>query len=107
MQTERKQLELQRHCANRGLTTGTVLNYLNQRFPAQFEFAKVVGYWIWLDDSSDINPRLRIALWLLGFHLNRKRGVWQHPCGAFMLPAPPTGETRGTSGTRFATSIPA
>jgi len=38
---------------------------------------------IWLDVSPSRKPNLAALLWALGFHWNRRRGVWQHPCGSF------------------------
>lgn len=78
-----RQNELARHCANRGLSTETVLNYLQTRLPRLYEVAEIVGTWIWLDVSPARKPNLASLLWALGFHWNRRRGVWQHPCGKF------------------------
>ena len=78
-----KQQEFVRHCENRRLSTETVLNYLRTRLPRQYELAEVVGKWVWLDISPARKPGLASLLWALGFHWNQRRGVWQHPCGAF------------------------
>jgi len=59
------------------------LNYLRTRLPRQYEVAEVVGKWVWLDVSPVRKPGLASVLWALGFHWNQRRGVWQHPCGAF------------------------
>jgi hypothetical protein len=72
-----------KHCANRRLSTETVLNYLRTRLPRQYEVAEVVGKWVWLDVSPARKPGLASLLWALGFHWNQRRGVWQHPCGSF------------------------
>ena len=72
-----------RHCANRKLATEAVLNHLRTRLPRQYELAEVVGKWVWLDVSPARKPGLAKLLWALGFHWNRRRGVWQHPCGSF------------------------
>jgi hypothetical protein len=72
-----------RHCTNRKLATEAVLNYLRTRLPRQYEIAEVVGKWVWLDVSPSRKPNLAALLWALGFHWNRRRGVWQHPCGSF------------------------
>jgi hypothetical protein len=71
------------HCANRRLSTETVLHYLRTRLPGQFEVAEVVGKWVWLEVSPARKPVLARVLWALGFHWNQRRGVWQHPCGSF------------------------
>ena len=78
-----KQTGFVRHCANRGLSTEKVLNYLRTHLPSQYELAEVVGKWIWLDVSPASQPHLAKVLWTLGFHWNHRRGVWQHPCGKF------------------------
>ena len=72
-----------KHCANRGLSTETVLNCLRTLMPRQYELAEVVGHWVWLDVSPARKPMLAKLLWSLGFHWNQRRTVWQHPCGKF------------------------
>jgi hypothetical protein len=71
------------HCANRGLSTESVLNHLRAKLPHFYELAVVVGKWVWLDVSPARKPGLAKTLWALGFHWNQRRGVWQHPCGKF------------------------
>jgi len=44
-----KQQGFIQHCANRGLSTESVLNYLRTKLPQQYELAEVVGNWVWLD----------------------------------------------------------
>ena len=78
-----EQAEFVRHCSNRRLTTEAVLNYLRTRLPRQYELAEVVGKWVWLDVSPTRKPNLAALLWALGFHWNKRRDVWQHPCGKF------------------------
>src|ERR1017187_2059635 len=73
-----KQKEFIRHCANRGLSTEAVLNYLRTKLPQQYGLAEVVGKWVWLDVSPARKPGLASVLWALGFHWNQRRGVWQH-----------------------------
>src|SRR6516225_6246667 len=72
-----------KHQANRRLPTESVLDYLRTRLPRQYEIAEVVGKWVWLGVSPAGQPTLARVLWALGFHWNRRRGVWQHPCGSF------------------------
>jgi len=81
--TSKTQPDFVRHCTNRKLATEAVLNYLRTRLPRQYEVAEVVGKWVWLDVSPSRKPNLAALLWALGFHWNRRRGVWQHPCGSF------------------------
>src|SRR5580693_9093890 len=63
--------------------TRTILRYLRQRLPQQYNLAEVVGKWVSLHVSPARKPALAKMLWTLGFHRNQRRGVWQHPCGNF------------------------
>jgi hypothetical protein len=81
--TSKAQPDFVKHCTNRRLSTEKVLNYLRTRLPNQYELAEVVGKWVWLDVSPTRKPGLASLLWVLGFHWNQRRGVWQHPCGKF------------------------
>jgi hypothetical protein len=47
--------------------------------------AEVVGKWIWVSFSEQPAPTVRQTLAQLGFHWNRERQSWQHPCGQFRL----------------------
>jgi len=80
-QPEVKLRELERRFANRQLSTQAILTYLRTRLPKQYEVAEVVGKWIWLE--SPAKGGIAAVLWLVGFHWNSRRGVWQHPCGRF------------------------
>ncbi len=80
-QAEVKQQGFVKHCENRSLSTEAVLNFLRARLPKQYDIAEVVGKWIWLE--SPATGGLAATLWLIGFHWNSRRGVWQHPCGKF------------------------
>ena len=65
------------------MATHAVLDSLKQKLPLQYELAEVVGKWVWLEVSPARKPGLAKVLWMLGFHWNQRRGVWQHPCGKF------------------------
>jgi hypothetical protein len=78
---EQKQKDFIRHCENRKLPTESILDYLRRRLPKQYELAEVVGNWIWLE--SPAKGGIAATLWHVGFHWNKRRGVWQHPCGIF------------------------
>jgi hypothetical protein len=80
---QKQQEAFLRHCANRKLSTETVLNYLRTQMPGEYELAEVVGKWIWLDVPNTSKRGLASILWLCGFHWNKRRGLWQHPCGTF------------------------
>ena len=70
---------------NRTLPTSKVLELLQQAAPAAFELAEVVGKWVWVQFKDTPAAELRQQLSQLGFHWNRDRQAWQHPCGAFSL----------------------
>jgi hypothetical protein len=59
-----------------------LLKKLKTEAPEIFEQAVVVGQWVWLEFTG-ARPSLQILVKLrkLGFHWNRRRRCWQHPCG--------------------------
>ena len=71
--------------ANRTLPTEKVLTLLQQQDRRLWELAEVVGKWIWVSFSEQPAPTVRQTLAQLGFHWNRTRQSWQHPCGQFRL----------------------
>jgi hypothetical protein len=70
---------------NRTLPTPKVLELLKTSNPGLFNLAEVVGKWVWVSFGETPAPELRQILAQLGFHWNRERQAWQHPCGAFRL----------------------
>jgi len=68
---------------NRALSTERVLNMLHQQAPRFWELAQVVGQWVWIQFEEKQPPQITAALSQFGFHWNRKRQTWQHPCGQF------------------------
>ena len=70
---------------NRTLPTAKVLELLKTSNPGLFNLAEVVGKWVWVTFRETPAPELRQMLAQLGFHWNRERQAWQHPCGAFRL----------------------
>ena len=70
---------------NRTLPTPKVLELLKTSNPGLFNLAEVVGKWVWVTFRETPAPELRQMLAQLGFHWNRERQAWQHPCGAFRL----------------------
>jgi hypothetical protein len=71
--------------ANRMLPTPKVLAQLHQHIPAAYRLAEVVGKWVWVTFKEQPAAELRQQLSQLGFHWNRERQTWQHPCGQFSL----------------------
>jgi hypothetical protein len=70
---------------NRTLPTAKVLELLKTSNPGLFNLAEVVGKWVWVQFRETPAPELRQQLAQLGFHWNRERQAWQHPCGLFRL----------------------
>ncbi len=70
---------------NRTLPTDKVLAMLQQQDRRLWELAEVVGKWVWVSFSEQPAPTVRQTLAQLGFHWNRARQAWQHPCGQFRL----------------------
>ena len=70
---------------NRTLPTSKVLELLQQHAPSAFDLAEVVGKWVWVTFRETPAAELRQQLSQLGFHWNRTRQAWQHPCGQFRL----------------------
>jgi hypothetical protein len=71
--------------ANRTLPTPKVLALLHQQAPAAYRLAEVVGRWVWVTFKEQPAAELRQTLSQIGFHWNRERQAWQHPCGKFSL----------------------
>ena len=70
---------------NRTLPTNKVLELLQQHAPSAFDLAEVVGKWVWVQFAEQPAAEIRQQLAQLGFHWNRTRQAWQHPCGQFRL----------------------
>ena len=70
---------------NRTLPTTKVLELLKSSNPGLFNLAEVVGKWVWVTFRATPAPELRHIVAQVGFHWNRERQAWQHPCGAFRL----------------------
>ena len=70
---------------NRTLPTPKVLSALHQQAPAAYRLAEVVGRWVWVTFKEQPAAEIRQQLAQLGFHWNRQRQAWQHPCGEFSL----------------------
>ncbi len=66
-----------------------LLQRLKAELPELIDHAAIVGQWVWLEFNTPPLETVRARLKELGFHWNRKRRCWQHPCGA------PRGATAG------------
>ena len=74
---------------NRTMPTPKVLNALFTSLPDVYRVAEVVGKWVWVTFKESPAAEIRQQLAQLGFHWNRERQAWQHPCGSFTLGASP------------------
>jgi hypothetical protein len=83
--TQLQRIDFKRRFANRGLPTEKVLDLLFHETPSLFELAQVVGKWVWIQFEHKQPVTVTSVLSELGFHWNRQRQVWQHPCGKFSL----------------------
>ena len=62
--------------------TMDLLKKLKTEAPEIFEQALVVGQWVWLEfTGARPSPQILMKLRQLGFHWNKRRRCWQHPCG--------------------------
>ena len=61
--------------------TLALLDRLKTEMPEVWDQARVVGRWVWLEFNVAPVKSVRTRLKELGFHWNRERSCWQHPCG--------------------------
>lgn len=78
-----RQIDFLRRKANRALDTERLLSLLARETPKFFEHAEVVGKWVWIQFESKQPIAITRLLAELGFHWNKTRQSWQHPCGLF------------------------
>ena len=90
---------------NRELPTQKVLDLLKKELPNQYEFAEIVGKWVWLDFPKASHRAAVNTLHRLGFHWNQRRCVWQHPCGACAPYAAHPQDPREKYGSYFAAEV--
>jgi hypothetical protein len=88
-QTDKKDnrlpIDTEQRKQNRTLPTPKVLNLLLNTLPDAYRVAEVVGKWVSVQFSEQPAAEIRQQLAQLGFHWNRERQAWQHPCGNFRL----------------------
>jgi len=72
-----------RRHANRALNTENLLALLRSEAPKFFALAEVVGKWVWIQFDGKQPATVTAVLSELGFHWNKHRQSWQHPCGLF------------------------
>ena len=76
-------IDFRQRFKNRALSTEKLLDMLYHETPRFWELAQVVGKWVWIRFDDRQPPQTTAALSQFGFHWNRKRQTWQHPCGHF------------------------
>ena len=67
------------------MSTEKVLHLLLTGSPDLYRLAEVVGKWVWVTFKEQPAAEIRQQLAQFGFHWNRERQAWQHPCGQFRL----------------------
>ena len=60
-----------------------VLELLVAQLPDVYGLAEVVGKWVWVQFQEIPAAEIRQQLSQLGFHWNKARQAWQHPCGLY------------------------
>jgi hypothetical protein len=78
-----QRLDFQKRETNRRLPTSEVLNLLEREAPLLFRLAQIVGNWVWIQFPEKQPREITSMLAQIGFHWNKNRQVWQHPCGVF------------------------
>jgi hypothetical protein len=84
---QRPQIDFNRRFANRSLNTERLLWMLRNEAPRFFYLAEVVGRWVWIQFETKQPSDVTRVLAELGFHWNRNRQAWQHPCGVWRTKA--------------------
>ncbi len=74
-------IDFARRRVNRALDTFRLLNLLRSRAPEFFGIAEVVGKWVWIQFAEKQPASITSQLSEFGFHWNKTRQAWQHPCG--------------------------
>jgi hypothetical protein len=99
-QAKNRVADIEARRANRGLPTQAVLGHLKSKLPNQYELVEIVGRWLWMELPKRERKAANI-LWSLGFHWNRRRQLWQHPCGAFATNSVHPGDPRDKYGSQY------
>ena len=77
----RPQINFTRRMAIRSLDTEKLLALLRNEVPSFYALTEVVGQWVWIRFADKQPSEVTRVLAELGFHWNRIRETWQHPCG--------------------------
>jgi hypothetical protein len=74
-------LDLAKRNPNRQLPTDEVLRKLENEAPLLLRMAQIVGKWVWIQFPERQPREVTSILAQVGFHWNKRRQLWQHPCG--------------------------
>ena len=74
-------IDFARRHRNRRLPTESLLTLIRRETPEFWELAEVVGRWVWIQFDGKQPRQITSALSEYGFHWNKRRQTWQHPCG--------------------------
>ena len=83
IQNQLHRIDFRLRFQNRGLSTRKLLDLLYHETPRFWELCQVVGKWVWIQFQQKQPRNVTAQLSQLGFHWNRRRQIWQHPCGQF------------------------
>ena len=97
-------INFNRRRVNRTLKTESLLTLLRVQTPRFYDFAEVVGKWVWIQFENKQPVEVTRVLSELGFHWNKARKAWQHPCGLFRDEAA-TYDPRKRYGSYFAAKV--
>lgn len=78
----RQQIDFSLRRRNRHLSTSRLIATLRIVHPQLYSLAEVVGKWVWISFAEKQPVTVTSALSELGFHWNKRRQTWQHPCNA-------------------------
>jgi hypothetical protein len=81
--TSRPPIDFKLRRFNKRLNTEKLLALLEKEAPEFFQLAEVVGQWVWIQFTGKQPVEITSTLSEFGFHWNRHRQTWQHPCGSF------------------------
>jgi hypothetical protein len=81
LNTNSVRIDYAKRRANRALETEDLLDLLRVEAPKFFGLAEVVGKWVWVQFEQKQPNQVTRVLSQLGFHWNKNRQTWQHPCG--------------------------
>ena len=78
---QQPRIDFAKRNTNRQLPTQEVLNLLENEAPLLLRMAQIVGKWVWIQFPERQPREVTGILAQIGFHWNKRRQLWQHPCG--------------------------